>query len=222
VQNIQLNSQSAANPLIPELARTTEFGARYDDGNLHAEITAFKLRFDNQIQQVPNLPITVFQNIGATKHQGVEVGTSWRFDRDSLLTGLELYANATYTKALQQSGTTTGLDLPFYSRETDTLGAHYTWRDFGFDASTTHQTGQFADNADTFVETASGNVGRVPGFRLWNAQVSWKPSRWRFVELEAGVNNLADKRYFTRNVDGNFGRMVGAPRMVYAQARLRY
>jgi Fe(3+) dicitrate transport protein len=38
----------------------------------------------------------------------------------------------------------------------------------------------------------------------------------------AGVNNLADKRYYTRNVDGNAGRMVGAPRMAYVQLRVAY
>ena len=38
----------------------------------------------------------------------------------------------------------------------------------------------------------------------------------------AGVNNLTDKRYYTRNVDGNAGRMVGAPRMVYVQGRYAF
>lgn len=38
----------------------------------------------------------------------------------------------------------------------------------------------------------------------------------------AGVNNLSDRRYYTRNVDGNAGRMVGAPRTAYLQLRASY
>jgi Fe(3+) dicitrate transport protein len=41
-------------------------------------------------------------------------------------------------------------------------------------------------------------------------------------EVMAGVNNLAGKRYYTRNVDGNAGRMVGAPRLAYLQLRVAY
>jgi Fe(3+) dicitrate transport protein len=36
------------------------------------------------------------------------------------------------------------------------------------------------------------------------------------------VNNLADKRWYTRNVDGNAGRMVAAPRTFYVQGRYRF
>ena len=222
VQNIQLNSQTTANPLRPELARTTELGARYDDGHLSGEITAFKIRFDNQIQQVPNIAQTVFRNIGATRHQGVELGVAYRFDPTSVLRGFDAYANVTYTKALQESGATAGLDLPFYSRVTDTVGGRYAWNAWRFELSSTHQTAQFSDNADTFAEPASANNGRVPGFRLWNAQAGWKPAQLKRFELLAGLNNFTDRRYYTRNVDGNFGRMVGAPRTVYVQGRLSY
>ena len=42
------------------------------------------------------------------------------------------------------------------------------------------------------------------------------------TELLAGVNNLADKRYFTRTTDSNIGKLVGAPRMVYVQGRIAF
>lgn len=47
------------------------------------------------------------------------------FAEDSVLSGLDVYANFTYTKAIQKSGATAGLDVPFYSRVTDTLGLRY-------------------------------------------------------------------------------------------------
>lgn len=220
VQNIQLNSQTPANPLKPELARTLEGGARYQSSAITAELTVFRLKFDNQIQQVPGSTPAVFQNIGATKHTGVESAFSYRFDKAGTLAGLEAYANYTFTKAIQESGTTAGNDVPFYSRNTDTLGLRYELGDWNFNVSTTHQSGQFSDNANTVAEAANAAVGFIPGYRLWNLQASWKPIK--AVGIDVGVNNARDNRYYTRNVDGNAGRMVGAPRTVYVQGRLNF
>ncbi|MNS85414.1 Fe(3+) dicitrate transport protein FecA precursor [compost metagenome] len=222
VQNIQLNSQSATNPLNPEIARTTELGARWQDGGLRAEVTVFKMRFDNQILQIPGITPPTFQNIGATDHKGVESAIEYRFAESSALAGLELYANYTWTKAIQQSGDNRGLDVPFYSRDTDSIGARYALAAWTVNVSSTHQSGQFSDAANTWNETADARVGRVPGVRLWNAQAAWQLPWLADSEVAVGVNNLADKRWYTRNVDGNAGRMVGAPRTFYVQGRYRF
>jgi Fe(3+) dicitrate transport protein len=226
VQNLQLNSQTAANPLKPELARTSELGARWKTGALSAEVTAFRLKFDNQIIQVPGTTLPVFQNIGATKHDGVETAVDYSFDDASALAGLNVFANYSYTKAIQESGATANLDVPFYSRNTDTVGARYRIGAWTMNLSSTHQSKQYSDAANTVAEAANAGVGQIPGFRLWNAQLSWKlsgkPGAKAGYEVMAGVNNIADKRYYTRNVDGNAGRMVGAPRMAYVQLRVAY
>ncbi|WP_148239646.1 TonB-dependent receptor family protein [Stenotrophomonas maltophilia] len=222
VQNIQLNSQTASNPLNPEVAKTTELGARWQDGALRAEVTVFKMRFDNQILQVPGITPPTFQNIGATDHKGVESALEYRFAEDSALAGLELYANYTWTKAIQQSGDNRGLDVPFYARDTDSVGARYALAGWTFNVSSTHQSGQYADAANTWAESADARVGRVPGVRLWNAQVAWQVPGLGDSEIALGVNNLADKRWYTRNVDGNAGRMVAAPRTFYVQGRYRF
>ncbi|MGV7211398.1 TonB-dependent receptor family protein [Oxalobacteraceae bacterium A2-2] len=219
VQNTQLNSQTAANPLQPELAKTTELGARWKSRTLSAELTAFQLRFDNQILQIAGSNPPVFQNIGATKHDGIESALDYRFADDSLLAGLGLYANYNYTRAIQESGSTAGLDVPFYSRNTGTLGARYRVRNWSFNASATQQSAQFSDTANTVAENAAAAVGRIPGYRLVNLQAGYKLPGRPGVEVLAGVNNASDKRYYTRNVDGNAGRMVGAPRLAYLQLR---
>ncbi|CAN7494302.1 TonB-dependent receptor family protein [Duganella sp. LjRoot269] len=222
VQNTQLNSQTSANPLIPELARTAELGARWKTSTLSAEVTAFKLKFDNQILQVPGTTPAVFRNIGATKHDGIETAVDYGFDEAGALAGLNVYANYTYTKAVQDSGTTAGLDVPFYSRNTDTVGARYRVGAWTANLSSTHQSKQYSDTANTVAEAANASVGQIPGFRLWSAQLGWKLPGKPGYELMAGINNIADKRYYTRNVDGNAGRMVGAPRMAYLQLRASY
>ncbi|WP_213762813.1 TonB-dependent siderophore receptor [Caballeronia sp. dw_19] len=222
VQNLQLNSQSATNPLQPELAKTYEVGARWSSRQIHAELTAFNMRFDNQIIQVAGITPATFQNIGATHHQGVETAIEYAFAEDSVLRGLDAYANFTYTKAIQESGATAGLDVPFYSRFTDTLGLRYATHGWTFNVSSTHQSAQYSDTANTVAETPDGRVGRIPGFRVWDMQADWKIPGWKGSNLTVGVNNIAGKRYYTRNVDGNAGRMVGAPRMVYVQGHFVY
>jgi len=222
VQNTQLNSQSASNPLNPEVAKTFEAGGRWKDRAVSAEVTAFKLKFDNQIIQVPGITPATFQNIGATNHDGLETAFDYTFDDGGPLAGVNFYANYTYTRAVQESGATAGRDVPFYSRGTDTAGARYRSGAWTVNLSSTHQTRQYSDAANTVAEAASGAVGAIPGFRLWNAQLGWKLRGAPGYEVMAGVNNLSDRRYYTRNVDGNAGRMVGAPRTAYLQLRASY
>ena len=219
VQNTQLNSQTPVNPLQPELAKTIEAGARWSGKNLTAEATVFNIRFDNQIQQVPGVTPVTFRNIGETKHDGFETAIDYTFDKTGMFAGLGMFANYTYVRALQKSGADAGKDVPFYSRNTDTIGVRYETGPWGFNVSSTHQSRQYSDNANTAAENPNATNGMIPGFRVWNAQVSWKMPGAKGFDVLAGVNNLTDKRYYTRNVDSNAGRMVGAPRTVYVQGR---
>ncbi|MCD0505664.1 TonB-dependent receptor family protein [Bordetella petrii] len=222
VQYTQLNSMSASNPLNPEVAKTLEAGMRYTGEQAHAELTVFNLRFDNQILSIPGTNPAVFRNLGATRHNGVEFAVSYDFDKAGPLAGLNLYANYTYVRAIQKSGEFEGNDVPFYSRQTGTAGGRYSVRNWAFDLFTTAQSSQYSDTANTEAESANARNGRVPGFSVWNAQLSYKLPARQGSELAVGVNNLFDRRYYTRNTDTNGGRMVGAPRMVYVQARLAY
>ena len=222
VQYTQLNSMSATNPLSPEVAKTIEAGLRYSGEQTHTEFTVFNLKFDNQILSIPGTNPAVFRNLGATDHNGVEFAIDYDFDKSGPLAGLNVYANYTYVRAIQKSGDFVGNDVPFYSRQTGTLGGRYSRNHWTFNLYTTAQSGQYSDTANTRDENASASNGRVPGFSIWNTQLAYKLPQWKGSEVALGVNNVFDRRYYTRNVDTNGGRMVGAPRMVYVQARLAY
>jgi Fe(3+) dicitrate transport protein len=208
------------NPLMPEVAKTVEAGARWKSGSLSAEATLFDMRFDNQLLFVGSS--NYFLNLGETRHEGVEASVDYAFDRSGPLAGFSTYATVTSTRAKLRSGNFAGNDVPFYSRNTDTIGARYAIGDWSFNLSSTHQSKQFADEANTVAENAAGTVGVIPGFRVWNAQVRWKMPGKRGVEVAVGVNNLSDKRYFTRTSDTNAGKLVGAPRTVYVQGRVAF
>ncbi|MBP0596758.1 TonB-dependent siderophore receptor [Herbaspirillum sp. LeCh32-8] len=221
VQNTQLSTTSAANPLAPELAKTAETGARWKSDRLSMEATLFNIRFDNQIEQVSSTPL-LYRNLGKTQHNGIELALDYTFDPTGVLRGWSVYANYAYTRALQESGQYSGKDLAFYSRTTDTVGTRYQTGPWGLNISTTHQSRQFADASNVIAENAAGGSGEIPGFRLWNAQVDWKVPGAKGFDVFAGVNNLTDRRYFTRTQDGNVGKLVGAPRTIYVQGRYAF
>lgn len=223
IQNFQLAAPiTPVTPLEPELAKTIEAGARWKNKNFSAELTAFNIRFDNQIQSVGSGTTLSYYNLGKTNHDGVETAFDYTFDKAGPFAGLNAYINYTYTRATQESGTNAGKDVPFYARNTDTVGIRYDIGAWGFNLSSTHQGKQYADDLNTVAESVDGSNGIIPGFRLWNAQVNWKMPSQKGFEILAGVNNLADERYFTRTTDGNRGKLVGAPRMVYIQGRLAF
>jgi Fe(3+) dicitrate transport protein len=125
-------------------------------------VTVFKMRFDNQILQVPGITRR------PSRTSAPPTTRAWRAPSTTsprtALAGLELYANYTWTKAIQQSGDNRGLDVPFYSRDTDSVGARYALAGWTFNVSSTHQSGQFSDAANTWAESADARAGRVPAF----------------------------------------------------------
>ncbi|MES2261166.1 MAG: TonB-dependent siderophore receptor [Pseudomonadota bacterium] len=221
VQHAQLNLQASADALQPETARSMELGARYRKQQWQLEGTLFNLDFSDQVVVVNTAPV-FYKNIGKTRHRGLETRAEYAFEKSGKLAGLSAYATYAYTKAVQRQGVFSGNDVPFYSRNVDTEGARYKVGNFVLDLSSSHQSKQYADEANTVAESANGANGIIPGYRLWNANLSFiLPGEPRY-EMQVGVNNLADKRTYTRIADGNLGKLAGASRMVYAQLRTAF
>ncbi len=220
IQHSHLNQSPSGKALQPEVAKTVELGARLNRKDLKAEATLFDLRFDKQFQYIAS--DKYYLNIGATHHRGLETSVDYTFDHASALAGLNAYASYAYTKATVDSGAKAGNDVPYYSRNTDTLGLRYALAGWTANLSTTHQSKQYSDDLNTLASSADGSVGVIPGYRLWNAQISRKFAGKPALELQLGVNNLADKRYFSRTTDTNKGMLVGAPRMVYLQLSSKF
>ncbi|MGU3538330.1 TonB-dependent receptor family protein [Methylobacterium sp. A54F] len=206
--------------LEPEIATTAEVGARYFLGGLTAEIALFRLNFDNQIEY--DAVGSNYRNVGRTLHRGVE--TSLRYDLAGLhpaLTGLGVYATYAYTRATAEEGVFRGNDLRLYSRRTGTVGATYATGPFSLDTFGYLQSAQFADEANTVVPSADGKLGRIPGWAIWNARASYEVAPG--AKLSLGVQNLLDRRYYTRaSLEDNGGLYAGPPRTVYVELRTRF
>ncbi|MRV70111.1 TonB-dependent siderophore receptor [Duganella sp. FT92W] len=223
IQHLQLNLQSSADALKPETAKTAELGARYAANGWQLDATLFNLDFSNQIVFVNTAPV-FYQNLGKTRHRGLESRAEYAFGNafGGKLAGLSVYGTFAYTKATQGQGKYAGNDVPFYSRIVDTVGARYKIGNVVADIGSTHQSKQYADDANTVAENASGSLGLIGGYRLWNASVTYVIPGDQRVEIQAGATNLANKKTYTRTTDTNLGILPGAPRMAYVTLRTAF
>lgn len=218
IQHLQLNLQDSADSLKPESAKTQELGARYAGQQWQLEGTLFNMDFSNQIVFVNAAPV-FYQNLGKTRHRGLETRAEYAFDRAGKLAGLSAYATWAYTQAELRQGANAGNDVPFYSRNVDTQGLKFKRGAWTVDLHTTHQSRQYSDEANIVAGSANGSTGLIPAYRLWNANVSWDVAGMPGTEIQLGVNNLSNKAYFSRTTDTNLGILPGPGRMAYIQLR---
>jgi len=219
------NGNRPAPGLKPEKATTYEVGTRYDDTALKAELTAFYIDFSNQLQYTDN--ITGWTSLGATKHQGVELATSYDLgDLTPTLDGASVYSSYTYTRAVSTKGDFANKDLPMYSRQVFTVGGRYTTGNWTWNVDGYAQSGQQSPGTGSDYitkESEGGQYGRAPGYMIWGArgEYNFGPSMSN-LRVGAGIKNLFDQRYFVRSTDNNYGKYVGTPRTYYVQAAVDF
>lgn len=217
---LQLPLSAIDQRLEPEIATAAEIGARYVLGGLSTDIALFQLNFDNQIEY--DALGNNYVNVGRTLHRGVETALRYDFSTlDPVLSGLGVYATYAFTHATVEEGRFRGNDLRLYSRHTGTAGASYAAGPWRFDWFGYAQSAQFADEANTVIPTADGRFGRIPGWVIWNARATYDVSAGS--KLSVGVQNVFDRRYFTRaSLEDNGGLYAGPPRTVYVELRTRF
>ena len=80
---------------------------------------------------------------------------------------------------------------------------------------------QFTDATNSISGGLSGVVGEIPQYDILDASVSYE---YKNFKLEAGVNNILDKSYFTRRATGYPGPGIipSAPRNVYTTLQVKF
>lgn len=201
---VQFTQITFGGDLAAERARNYEAGARWSvTPSLDLAATAFRFEFDNKLEFVN--AATGFRNLGQARHQGAELEAKWR---PQAWPGLELGAGYTHVDTEQRSGTFRGNELPYAPRHHLALDAIYRSDGWSWNLNGHYQSTMFSDGANTQVENASGSVGRIPSFWVWNAHVGYAFS-WngRRMKTGVGVNNLFDRDNYFRGVDYSQGRL---------------
>lgn len=224
VQYSQMPNRVSSGEVKPEKARTWEFGTRYDNGTLRAEIGAFLINFDNQYESNQTTDSVIAR--GETRHQGIESSINYALDGLSpALAGFDVYASYAYVDAtIREDGPNKGNRVPFSSRHKGTLGVRYTEGPWKLDLDSVYQSSQFADNANTSSESADGSTGRIPGYMLFSSRAAYDfGPQLSDLNVAVGVKNIFNHEYFTRSFDdNNKGKYVGEPRTVYVQTSVTF
>jgi Fe(3+) dicitrate transport protein len=213
-------STEAGSTLEPERARLYELGGRYQGAGkaegLALDATLFYIDFDNQIQYDATAKKNL--NLGASRHQGVELSLGYDFGVLGL-DGLSVDAGYAYVDARLDGGEFDGNHLRLYSPHQLSVAGHYKFNDWQLTLQGYGQSAQYADEANTELEDVTGKLGEIPGFAHWNLVLN-RALHWgqRDARVSLGVKNLFDKAYFTRaSIENNGGIYAGAPRSVYLE-----
>jgi len=198
-----------------ELSWNYESGVRYThtkDVSLNAGL--YRIDYDDQISY--NSTTDSYDNIGKTRHQGIELEGFWS---PAAVAGLKLHAGYAYLDAEQRNGQYQGKQVPYASRQQITLDTSYEWRATTFTLAGYYFSKSYSDAANTTSDNATQSAGQMPAYWVWNAQVSrdlWQSGRNKLSGY-VGVNNLLNKDYWFRGIDTSpWGRQPAPGRSVTA------
>ncbi len=182
-----------------ELSWNYELGARYSYGRNTFNAALYRIDYKDQLQW--NSGQQIFENVGKTLHQGVEL--SGRYGPESLpdlSLGLAYtYLDATY----EEDGANKGNELVDASKHQISWDASYNLAGYQSTVSGYYYSDAFSDSANTTEENVSGSKGKNPSYTVWNLNVSKElyQSGKTTLTVDAAINNLFDKEYYFRGVD---------------------
>jgi Fe(3+) dicitrate transport protein len=79
-------------------------------------------------------------------------------------------------------------------------GITFSYNGFALTTQVSHVSSAFSDANNTETPTANGQIGLIPAYTVADITATW---RWaKNYNIKAGVNNLANKKYFTRRAGG--------------------
>lgn len=202
-----------------EKAWNYEAGARVQTlPSLLNAITLFRIDYEDQI--VFNKPADRFENLGETRHQGVELDNHWQAT-DSL--GLRLAY--TYLETEQLTAPNKGKHLPNAPRHHVSLESTYRYQQWQAGVTGTYVAKSYSDAANTRKETANGSAGEQPSYTQVNLSVGrdFALGESRKLNLGLAVNNATDEDYYFRGVDVSpIGRVPGPGRSYMLTGQLDF
>ena len=188
-------------------------------GVLEYDLSVYYLNYSNRIGYLlkyynestaptPGLEWTTYRlstNIGDSKTLGIESYVSWNVFKS--FTDIETQALNIFLNTSFQKGTYVRSDEPSilgnrveYNPDMNLkFGLQYQYKSFTSSLLYSYTSSQFADAQNTISPTQNALFGEIPSYSV--IDLSAKYEKERFI-IEAGVNNLLDRSYFTRRATG--------------------
>jgi outer membrane receptor protein involved in Fe transport len=195
-------------PLKQVVSHTVEAGLRgtreLDIGTLGWKVGAFRARNDDDIMAIPSPTLQgfgFFQNVGATRRQGIEAEVNLKSTAMQLyasyalvdarfLTALQLASNSPFTDANGRIQVLPGNQIPAVPRHRIKAGIDYSITDklkVGGDA--------LFVGSQYFVGDGSNQAPKLPAYTVFNLHASYQIDKT--FQIYGRVDNLFDNRYAT-------------------------
>ena len=200
------------------MAWNYEIGARTQvTTDINVSATLFRIDYDDQLQH--NRTLDIYENLGETRHQGVEWTADWQAT-PRLALGLAY----TYLDTEQLNGDNKGNKLA--NAPEHHISAHAGYRVGPWQANLTalHVSDSYSDADNTRQETANGSAGKLPAYTLVNSRISRDfIVSGNNLQLALAANNLLDEAYYFRGVDVSpVGRLPAPGRSFILEASLDF
>ena len=208
---------SSANPnLKPEKATTYEIGMKYSSSNFAGSLAFYITKTEDLIVKSSPEWNAPFENIGKTKHKGVEVNFAYR-----IMDGLVVNLNADYTQAKVKKNPA---DTSVEGKYIDRIPKYKV--SFGLDY--THPSGFFA----SFVGRRIGkwymddmNERTYSGYFVADLKLGYRKDFGKSeVEVSVGCNNIFDKKYAAMAYT-SYGKNYyypGMPRYFFGEMKIKF
>jgi Fe(3+) dicitrate transport protein len=215
---VQIAQATRAGDVANETAWNYELGARWQLAPAVAtSATLFRIDYQDQIQF--NKAADRFENLGETRHQGIELEADWQATPE-----LALGLGYTYLDTEQRSGDNAGNDLPNAPHHHVSVKAGYQYQQWQASLSAQYASDSFSDAANTKQETANGDAGKLPSYTLVNARLGRDYAvGGNNLNLGLAATNLLDEEYYFRGADVSpVGRVPGPGRALILEGRLDF
>ena len=211
-----ISSDGVDQQLDAERSSNYEIGVRGILQKLTYEATAFHMDFANQIINQSLSGAVDMANAGKTLNQGLEFALAYE-----LGSGWKIDGNGTYVATAEFKNNAlgpTGNRLPYAPKFTGNANLSYNVGGLKLNLAAYYLTSQYADAANTELETDDGTKGKIPAYATFNVNAYYALDK--HLSLFASVKNLTDKKYIaSRNPDGIF---PGAERNVEVGASYKF
>ncbi|MBE7175158.1 MAG: TonB-dependent receptor [Mucilaginibacter polytrichastri] len=186
-----------------------ELGFRGSWKFLQWDVNYFRLGYNNRlgntvIENPPGTFLVYKSNIGNSVTNGTEIFVQGNFPlhRNVMLNVFTStsYMEAKYTDAAVRSGnanvSVNGNFVESVPKWISRNGATLKFTRLSVSALYSYTAESFADPLNTVEPSATGAVGRVPAYSIVDLNATFLA--WKNVQFKAGLNNIADKKYFTK------------------------
>ncbi|MFN3840606.1 MAG: TonB-dependent receptor family protein [Cyclobacteriaceae bacterium] len=195
--------------LSDAFGHNAEIGFRGNRNNLTWDVSAFQIRYNNRLGTLAEMDdfnnlIIRRTNIGNSITHGVELFFQYEFSISSKFRGSwftsSSWMDAHYTDAIVRKGDD---NVSISGNRVESVPNVITRNGFSVSVNRitasllySYTSSSFADPFNTITPSATGSVGLVPAYSLWDANFSARVSP--HVTVQANINNLTDKQYFTK------------------------